>query len=274
MTLENSALGKKSDYKTQYDNGLLFKIPRSGKRKEIGIDDEKLPFYGVDIWNAYEVSWLNSKGKPIVAIATFYMPADSKYLVESKSLKLYLNSFNDTKFASIDEVKLLIENDLNSLLSTTITLELTELGIAKEEIGVLPGENIDHYDVECTEYDTANPSLLETEAESVTEEINSDLLKSNCLITNQPDWGSVVIKYSGQKINRASLLKYIVSFRNHNEFHEQCVERIFCDLNKLIEPQFLSVYARYTRRGGIDICPYRTTIENFEMPENTRLIRQ
>lgn len=274
MNVKDSLLGKTTIYKDKYDKSLLFKIPRTIKRKELGIDSNYIPFYGVDIWNAYELSWLNNKGKPCVAIARLYIPASSEFLVESKSLKLYFNSFNNNNFASIGEVSKIIEQDLSSLLGTKIKVELFDLLDTQEKIGIMPGENIDSIDVECLEYDTANPALLKFKDSIVNEEINSNFLKSNCLITNQPDWGSITIKYSGKKLDRSSVLQYIVSLRNHNEFHEQCVERIFCDIKKAINPSFLSVYARYTRRGGIDICPYRTTNISFKIPDNIRLIRQ
>jgi 7-cyano-7-deazaguanine reductase len=228
----------------------------------------------VDIWNAYEVSWLDSKGKPCVAIVTLYVPANSKYLVESKSLKLYFNSFNNNKFGSLEIVKELIEKDLSYLLESGILVVLKPVQLVQENIGVMPGGNIDHLEVACTEYDTANPKLIKFNNNIVTEEINSNLLKSNCLITNQPDWGSVSIKYTGKQLEKESIIQYIVSLRNHNEFHEQCVERIFYDINRVTEPEYLSVYARYTRRGGIDICPYRTSDENFSAPANVRMVRQ
>jgi len=271
--LENSLLGKIVKYKNDYDNGLLFRIPRIDKRKELGWG-EKVPFYGLDIWNAYEVSWLNEQGKPLVYLVRMYVPANSEFIAESKSLKLYFNSLNNSRFSSISAVFDIIKKDLETLVNTSIELELIDVNSHKETIGNLSGENIDSLDIKCLEYDTANPELLEYENVIVTEEINSNLLKSNCLVTNQPDWGSVVIKYTGKKIQRESLLQYIVSFRNHNEFHEQCVERIFRDISKLIDPTYLSVYASYTRRGGVDISPYRTTEKNFVYPKNIRLVRQ
>ena len=275
MQLENSLLGKKAEYKNQYDNSLLFAIPRSSKREEIGIKSlNSLPFYGVDIWNCYEFSWLNNKGKPHVAIITLYVPADSEFIFESKSLKLYLNSFNNSKFGSQEEVSEIIKNDLSNITKADVRIELNDLSKISGSIDIMPGKNIDSLDVTCLEYDTVNPDLLEFEDHIVSEELSSDLLKSNCLITNQPDWASVGIKYKGKKLKPESILRYIVSFRDHNEFHEQCVERIFYDIKQKINPEYLSVYARYTRRGGIDICPYRTTDPNFTVPDNMRLARQ
>lgn len=274
MNLEKSELGKNSEYKDKYDNSILFKLPRSQKRIELGISPDRIPFYGLDIWNAYEVSWLDMNGKPNVALITFYIPADSEYIVESKSLKLYFNSLNNDYFESADIVLNLIKNDLSNLLGVDVTVNISNINHFSESIGSMEGENIDHIEVKCTEYDTANPKLIKYNENIVTEVLNSNLLKSNCLITNQPDWGSVAIKYTGKQLNRESIIQYIVSLRNHNEFHEQCVERIFYDIKNAINPIYLSVYARYTRRGGIDICPYRTTDKNFEVPNNMRLARQ
>lgn len=270
--LSNSLLGKTTPYKDTYDPSLLFPIARAGKRNEIGITDI-LPFNGVDIWNAYEISWLNLNGKPQVAIGEFYIPASSECIIESKSFKLYLNSFNNTKFFSIKEVEEVIKRDLETILQTTIIVRLLTLDTAQKIVS-FGGTNIDDIDIICDEYSAPNPGLLRLEEQIIEEELSSNLLKSNCLVTGQPDWASVSIKYLGQKINRESLLQYLVSFRNHNEFHEQCVERIFADIMKIAAPSKLTVYARYTRRGGLDICPYRTTEKDFAIPANERLIRQ
>lgn len=274
MDLEKSELGKSSEYKDKYDNSLLFKLPRAEKRIELGINPNKIPFYGVDIWNGYELSWLDPNGKPCVALVTLYIPADSEYIVESKSLKLYFNSFNNDYFKSYNVVANLIKNDLTNLLEIDVVVNIVDINKLETSIGNMDGENIDHIEVNCTEYDTANPKLIKYKDNTVTEEINSNLLKSNCLITNQPDWGSISIKYIGKQLNRKNLIQYIASLRNHNEFHEQCVERIFYDILNTISPEYLSVYARYTRRGGIDICPYRTTDKDFIIPNNIRLARQ
>lgn len=272
INLSNSLLGKKTEYIDIYNPTLLFPIPRIDKRHELGLNKD-IPFFGVDIWNAYEISWLNAKGKPCVAIGEFYIPADSTYIVESKSFKLYLNSFNNTKFNSAQEVLQLLNEDLSKITGSQVIVRLLPLD-TQCEFGVLSGNNIDNLDVECTEYDSTDSSLIKYDDIYAEEEVNSNLLKSNCLVTGQPDWGSVSIKYKGKKIQHDSLLKYLVSFRNHNEFHEQCVERIFVDINKIIKPDYLSVYARYTRRGGLDISPYRSTDSNFKVPTNKRTIRQ
>lgn len=273
MDLLNSLLGKKTEYKNIYENTLLFPIPRAKQRQELGINENNIPFFGVDIWNAYEVSWLNSKGKPNVAIGEFYIPAHSEYIIESKSFKLYLNSLNNTKFESADHVNKLLTQDLSNAVRAEVKVVLLPLN-RHCEFEMFNGNNIDDLDIECINYDSADRSLIQFNDTYVEEDINSNLLKSNCLVTGQPDWGSVNIKYKGKKIVHKSLLEYLISFRNHNEFHEHCVERIFMDILDVIAPKYLSVYARYTRRGGLDISPYRSTDPNFEKPSNKRLIRQ
>lgn len=268
--LNNSPLGKETKYKSDYDPHLLFPIPRQPKREEIGI--KNLPFTGHDIWNAYEVSWLNNKGKPIAAIAIITVPCTSPNIFESKSAKLYLNSFNSSRFNSIEEVRSILAKDLSAATGSEVKVELNKLSDSSPEIhNGFEAKLLDDQDIECTEYHT-NPRLLKTHAEHASETLYSDLLKSNCLITNQPDWGSVYIKYTGKKIDHESLLRYIVSFRDHNEFHEQCVERIFQDIMKQCHPEELTVYARYTRRGGLDINPFRTNCN--ENLNNIRLVRQ
>jgi 7-cyano-7-deazaguanine reductase len=270
-----SELGKKIEYDKSYNPDRLYPIPRAGKRKEIGINPSALPFSGFDCWNHYEVSWLNKKGKPIVATAEIYYDCTSPFIVESKSLKLYFNSFNQSKFQSITEVKSAIKNDLEKAIDSEVTVAITPLNHSKSVVlhEKLEGECIDDIDVECTQY-TVNSSYLSTSETQVEEILYSDLLKSNCLVTNQPDWGSVQISYKGNKINREGLLQYIVSFRKHNEFHEQCIEKIFVDIMKYCKPSELTVYGRYTRRGGIDINPYRSTKPVDFANKNCRLIRQ
>ena len=268
----SSHLGKKTRYASSYAPELLFAVARQPKRAELGIT-EKLPFSGADIWNAYELSWLNEKGKPLLALANIIVPCTTPNIFESKSLKLYFNSFNNSTFKNQAVVQTAIEKDLSNLTGGPVKVKLAALYTTElSSIGLLPGQNIDHLDVSIDTYQT-NSDFLATEDEMVSEALNSDLLKSNCLITNQPDWGSVYIRYSGHKIKHAGLLQYIISMRNHNEFHEQCVERIFIDIIQRCQPTELTVYARYTRRGGIDINPFRTTDANLVMP-NTRLVRQ
>lgn len=268
-----SELGKKSDYETTYNPNRLYPILRAAKRQEIGINPNQLPFYGVDCWNHYEVSWLNDKGKPMVGIAEIIYDCCSPKIIESKSLKLYFNSFNNTKITNIAELNSMIKRDLEKCIEAEVVVKISALDKNYAyNIQSFQGESIDALDVECSVY-LVEPAFLEIENEEISETLYSDLLKSNCLVTNQPDWGSVQITYTGKKINREGLLKYIVSFRNHNEFHEQCIERIFMDIINQCKPTSLTVYGRYTRRGGLDINPYRST-EKTPFTGNLRLIRQ
>ena len=279
-TPENSLLGKAAPYIDQYDASLLYPIARAPKRAEIGLPGA-LPFLGADIWTAFELSWLNARGKPQVALAHITVPCESANLVESKSFKLYLNSFNNTKFADANEVLARIRTDISEAVwrgatvqsSVGVKLLLPEL-FERERVQELEGLNLDRLDVECTQY-TPAPDLLRAVVGEppVTEVLTSNLLKSNCLVTGQPDWASVQISYTGPQIEQAGLLQYLVSFRNHNEFHEQCVERIFMDLWTRCQPLKLTVYARYTRRGGLDINPFRTSHPQA-LPANVRTARQ
>lgn len=268
-------LGKSSDYKDEYDAGLLCPFPRQAKRDEIGVSAGELPFTGYDIWNAYEISWLNPSGKPVVAMAEFRFPFDSEFLVESKSFKLYLNSFNQTRFNGFAEVADTLQRDLSAACGAPVELDLLPLAsLAGQTFVNLPGECIDDLDVEIDIY-SLDAKLLAgavDDSKTVEETLHSHLLKSNCLVTRQPDWASVLIRYCGPQIDREALLRYLVSFRRHSEFHEQCVERIFVDLKRFCAPEKLSVYARYTRRGGLDINPFRSDFEDG-IP-NWRLVRQ
>ncbi len=234
-----------------------------------------LPFFGFDCWNHYEVSWLNDKGKPIVATAEIYYDCASPMIIESKSLKLYFNSFNNAKYKSVKDVEETIKKDLEKTIDSEVTVVIHQLGhsVTAQLQDKLEGACIDDLDIECTGY-TVNPNYLSTTDEYAEETLYSDLLKSNCLVTNQPDWGSVQIVYKGNKINQEGLLRYIVSYRNHNEFHEQCIERIFMDIMNYCKPSELTVYGRYTRRGGLDINPYRSTQKTHFSEMNRRLIRQ
>ena len=283
-TPEQSQLGKASAYIDQYDASLLFPIPRAGKRAEIGIAGAA-PFFGADMWTAFELSWLNQRGKPQVALAHVTIPCDSLNIVESKSFKLYLNSFNNTRFADFDAVKATLRADLFEAVWRTAgepvvapaSIGVTLLGpetFDREPVHELDGLNLDRLDIECTQYTPAPELLSATRDEApVSEVFVSNLLKSNCLVTGQPDWGSVQIRYTGDQIEQGGLLQYLVSFRNHNEFHEQCVERIFMDIWTRCKPLKLSVYARYTRRGGLDINPFRTSHPQA-LPRNVRTARQ
>ena len=279
-TPEQSQLGKASAYADQYDASLLFPIPRAGKRAEIGIAASP-PFFGADLWTAFELSWLNPRGKPQVAIAHVTVPCETPNIVESKSFKLYLNSFNNTRLASLDEVRARLRADLSEAVwrgaatAGTVGVKLlTPELFDQEQVHELDGLLLDRLDVECTRYTPAPELLAANHAEApVTETLVSHLLKSNCLVTGQPDWGSVQIAYSGAQIDQAGLLQYLVSFRNHNEFHEQCVERIFMDVWTRCRPIKLAVYARYTRRGGLDINPWRTSHPG-QPPSPVRTARQ
>ncbi len=270
-----SPLGKATEYQSHYAPELLFPIPRQLKRSELGIVEVALPFVGEDLWNAYELSWLNPKGKPVVAVGTFRVPADSPNLIESKSFKLYLNSFNQSTFANVETVSQTLARDLSAAAGMPLSVALEPLANRPQAvIGIPEGTCLDDLDIACDRYQPT-PELLTTQACGVVEEtLFSHLLKSNCLVTGQPDWAMVVIRYRGQPIDRAGLLRYIVSFRNHNEFHEQCVERIFTDIRKHCAPEALAVHARYTRRGGLDINPFRSTGDCYGRPENMREIRQ
>ena len=284
-TPEHSQLGKSSAYVDQYDATLLFPIPRAGKRAEIGIADA-VPFFGADMWTAFELSWLNLRGKPQVALVHFTVPCESLNIIESKSFKLYLNSFNNTRFADADAVKTRLRADISEAVWRSTAGEPTAvpatIGVTvvaadqfdREPVHELDGLNLDRLDIECTQY-TPAPELLTVtpDEQPVSEVLVSNLLKSNCLVTGQPDWGSVQISYSGDQIEQGGLLQYIVSYRNHNEFHEQCVERIFMDIWTRCKPTKLTVYARYTRRGGLDINPFRTSHPQA-LPPNVRTARQ
>jgi len=273
--VELSPLGKSSAYVSVYTPSLLFPIPRQPKWQELGLDAAALPFHGVDIWNCYELSWLTPSGKPAVAAAEFVFPIKAARIVESKSFKLYLNSFNQTVFRDRQEVQQTLETDLSVAAQGPVMVRLLSMQQLHQG-GMLPlaGECIDELDVsvQSYQYDSSLLALSLPEVE-VSEQLCSHLLKSNCPVTGQPDWASLQISYRGPKLDRAGLLRYLISFRQHADFHEQCVERIFMDLRGLLgEHCELTVYARYVRRGGLDINPYRST--RAGMPQNLRLARQ
>ena len=270
--LQGLSLGQQSAYISQYTPSLLQPVPRSLNRDDLGLRGE-LPFQGCDVWTLYELSWLNAKGKPVVAIGEVFVPATSPNLIESKSFKLYLNSFNQTRCDSLEAVQALLVQDLSGCAGAPVSVTLFTLDQAPHQIAQLPGECIDNLDIEVDGYEF-DETLLQGAAgrEIVEETLHSYLLKSNCLVTSQPDWGSVVIHYRGPRLDREKLLRYLISFRQHNEFHEQCIERIFTDLKHFCAPEKLTVHARYTRRGGLDINPFRSDWE--PVPANLRLIRQ
>lgn len=272
--LAHLALGKVTAYADQYDASLLQPVPRQLGRDAIGLSlEQQLPFVGHDIWHAYEMSWLNHKGKPMVALATFVVPLHSENLIESKSFKLYLNSLNQTRFRDISQLYQTLVTDLSACAGAKVEVTIHHVN---ELIAFQPtwiqGRCIDDLDIEVDQYEF-DPSLLKIASSAVVEEkLHSHLLKSNCLITSQPDWASVFIHYRGAAICHESLLRYIISFRHHNEFHEQCVERIFLNIQQRCQPEFLAVYACYTRRGGLDINPLRSS-EPYTPPA-IRLTRQ
>jgi 7-cyano-7-deazaguanine reductase len=287
---EMSSLGKPTSYIDHYDPSLLYPLPRQVKRDELGLvqikDAQlKLPFMGADIWTVYELSWLNPKGKPQVALLRLVIPCETPFIVESKSMKLYFNSFSQSKFESPQVVKDKITQDLSACVwhgaedktqaPPSVGVEMIQAeAFHLQSFHELEGQDLDRLDIECNVYQPA-PQLLTANANAapVTEALCSQLLKSNCLVTGQPDWGSIRIAYTGPQIDQAGLLAYLVSFREHNEFHEQCVERVFMDIWKNCRPTKLSVYARYTRRGGLDINPFRTSHPQA-LPSMSRTARQ
>jgi 7-cyano-7-deazaguanine reductase len=280
VTPAQSPLGKTASYVDHYDPALLFPLPRATKRHELGLGNQ-LPFFGADAWTAFELSWLNLRGKPQLALAHITVPCETPNIIESKSFKLYLNSFNNTRFADAADVLARLRADLSEAAwrgaASPATVGVRLLGpelFDQEPVCELDGLSLDRLDIACDRYSPAPDLLRTTQGEPpVNETLVSNLLKSNCLVTGQPDWGSVQIRYNGDAIDQEGLLQYLVSFRNHNEFHEQCVERIFMDIWQRCKPSRLTVYARYTRRGGLDINPFRTSHPQT-LPPNTRTARQ
>ena len=271
---DDLSLGKQVDYEFEYNPDLLQGVPRSLSRDTLNLARSGLPFDGIDTWTGYELSWLNLKGKPNVAILECHVPITSKNLIESKSFKLYLNSFNQTKFASAEDVRQVLQADLSACAGEPVEVKL----ILPEQFSSLQfqefnGTLLDSLDVEIDQYSPNTQYLTVAKSETgVQETLVSHLLKSNCLITSQPDWASIQIRYEGKAIEHEGLLKYLISFRQHNEFHEQCVERIYNDIMQHCQPDKLTVCARYTRRGGLDINPFRS---NYEAPyANHRQARQ
>jgi 7-cyano-7-deazaguanine reductase len=265
--LSQLTLGKTTSYCSEYNPELLQAVPRSLNRDGLAISAEDLPFLGEDVWYGYELSWLNSSGKPIVAVAEFRFPCTSPNIVESKSFKLYLNSFNQSRFSSWQDVENLLVKDLSNTCESKASVKLFPVDNCpslqiNHQIFSEETICIDDIELDIEDYQLAPKLLVNENSENIkveNESLVSHLLKSNCLITNQPDWASIYIQYSGQKISQASLLAYLISFRQHNEFHEQCVERIYCDIKKFCDVSELTVFARYTRRGGLDINPFRST---------------
>jgi len=273
-TPESSTLGQSVDYPSSYDAGLLFPIARTEARNKLGLADA-LPFVGVDVWNAYELSWLDMRGKPQVALAEIRVPATSPHLVESKSFKLYLNSFSQERLASSDALRAHLMQDLSAAAGAPVSVSLIAPTSPQAfPVQVLPGDVIDGAAIEIDSYGPPDPTLLRADSsDSVEETLVSHLFRSNCPVTGQPDWASLQVAYAGPRIDRAALLRYFVSFRTHSDFHEACVERIFLDIKARCAPHKLAVYARFTRRGGLDINPFRA-LPGSGMPDNLRLSRQ
>ncbi|AJQ94973.1 NADPH-dependent 7-cyano-7-deazaguanine reductase QueF [Gynuella sunshinyii] len=274
--LRDAPLGKTSLYVDQYDPSLLFPIARANNRSTLSAEKLELAFHGFDVWNAWELSWLNNKGKPVVAVGEIIIPAQSPCLIESKSLKLYLNSFNQTRFDDIGAVTAAIEKDLSKAAGSEVKVNILTLENALQPFGTIhsvEGCCVDELDVDIDVYSTTDPQLLKISPDDVVSEtLVSHLMKSNCPVTGQPDWGSVIVSYTGPRICPESFLRYVVSFRQHTEFHEHCVERMFMDILKLSQPTELKVSARYVRRGGLDINPTRSM--HPVTSDNLRLLRQ
>ena len=265
-------LGKATPYPDQYAPDTLCRIDRAENRRRIGLGPA-LPFSGVDIWNAWDLTWLGEDGKPQTATAEIRIPADSPGIVESKSMKLYLGSFAMSGYASADAVRDLVESDLANCVGAAVSVRIDTLDSTRARgLQRLPGESLDRISAECGTWEV-DPTLLRADSEEiVSEDLYSDALRSLCPVTGQPDLGSLLVSYEGPKIDRASLLRYVVSYRRHQDFQENCVERMFVDLLDRCAPHKLTVYARYQRRGGLDINPFRS---NFEAgARNLRLWRQ
>ncbi len=263
-------LGKEQAYPQEYDPNLLVSIPRAENRQHY-LNENSPQFVGEDIWTAYEVSWLDAKGKPIVRIAEFSFSAASDCIVESKSFKYYLNSFNQSRFESEEQVVARLQEDLSKASGAPVSISLGSLNQAFQS-EALSGVCVDDLPVEITNYTPSKTLLLQDEPFVVDDELYSHLLKSNCPVTGQPDWATVWIRYSGKRIFPESFLRYIVAYRNHQDFHESCVEKIYADIWEQCSPAALTVYARYTRRGGLDINPLRSNVE-CDVPFR-RLLRQ
>jgi len=278
--IANSPLGKTSVYINQYDPSLLYAIARAESRRALAVLQQPLPFYGVDLWSGYELSWLNEKGLPQVALIEFSVPCDSPNIVESKSLKLYLNSFNQSPVASVAALQALIAKDLSAVAGAAVAVAIKPLADGKADAlqvdfscAPFMAKSLDQQDLAIESYQP-KPEYLKLLSDTiVTRAWHSNVLKTNCPVTGQPDWASVLIAYEGAEIDPAGLLRYIVSFREHQDFHEHCVERMFCDLTERCAPLKLEVYARYTRRGGLDINPYRNSVQG-QLPAPVRLLRQ
>jgi 7-cyano-7-deazaguanine reductase len=264
-------LGQHTTYTEAYDSALLHPIARAESRVRLGLQRET-PFFGEDIWNAWDLTWLAPNGQPRVAAAEMRVPASSVNIIESKSLKLYLNSLSMTRFDNKAAVCRRISDDVSAVLKADVTVCLDDASSPSRDLRDFPGHRLDELEVECTAY-SVDAALLSASGQSVVDEtLVTHSFRSLCPVTAQPDLGSVAIRYSGVAIDHAGMLRYLVSFRQHNDFHEACVERMFTDIQKRCTPTALAVYARFQRRGGIDINPFRSTAD--ESADNLRLWRQ
>jgi 7-cyano-7-deazaguanine reductase len=272
--MSKNPLGENISSPTKYGPGILYPIPRRAGRSLLDID-KNLLMYGLDHWHAYELSWLDFNGKPQVAMAELFFDSDSENIVESKSLKLYLNSLNQEKFANQEILRGVISNDLSSLCRSQVKVILLTFSRVQEAPSYLrQGNSLDGLDVKLRNYLPA-PELLQIRDEIVfNEKLYSDLFRSNCPITDQPDWASFSIQYTGNKIAESSLLAYLCSYREHQGYHEECAERIYRDLMKCCHPKELSVSLNFLRRGGLDINVYRSSLPLIDDSVNSRLIRQ
>jgi 7-cyano-7-deazaguanine reductase len=271
--LRDAPLGHATSYPDAYTPALLFAVPRAPQRAALGIG-ATLPFTGADLWTAYELTWLDVRGKPQVAMATLTVPAQSPSIVESKSMKLYLGSFAQTRFANPGEVTASITHDLSAAAGAPVSVVLDlPARFAGTRLGPLEGIDLDALDVSCDAYDVDAGLLSAASSGRVAETLVTALFRSMCPVTGQPDIGSVQIAYEGPPIDRPSLLRYLVSYRCHAGFHEHCVERIFVDVKARCRAERLSVHARFLRRGGLDINPFRTD-SGAPLPDNLRTARQ
>jgi 7-cyano-7-deazaguanine reductase len=269
---QKNPLGQATTYPDKYSPDLLYAIARIDQRSALGIESNP-PFSGIDIWNAWDLTWLDNAGKPVAATAEIRIPADSVNLVESKSLKLYLGSFAMSRFGSASDLAAAVKRDLATCTGADAYVVIrpptsSDAGLVSR----LPGDCIDGLAATCNDYEVNADLLSADEQTLVAEDLHSDLLRSLCPVTGQPDIGSVMISYRGPRIDRRSLLRYIVSYRQHQDFHEACAERMFMDIRERCGAEQLTVYARYQRRGGIDINPFRSNFET--LTRNARLWRQ
>lgn len=269
---DDTPLGRRTDYIDQYTPSLLCPVPRWDAREVLDLDPEALPFHGMDYWNAYEVSWLDGRGKPVVMIGEFSVPCNSRNLVESKSLKLYLNSFANSRFDTVVAVRSLMEKDLSDCAGGPVDVRLRTLDNAAADPWLeINGGCVDRLDIDI-DGAAEDVRLLTDQGPERTETLYSHLLRSLCPVTGQPDWATLMVRYTGAPISQVTLLRYVIALRNHQGFHEQIIERVFTDILQQCQPRQLSVYGRFTRRGGLDINPFRSNFE--ERPLNRRVVRQ